>query len=138
MIAACYLQLGRYVEARTWIEAGESHPAVRGAPKARTTLRAFRGILAAREGRTDEVEMHLQQLRGDEESPRRHSAAAIVLFAARREDEAFEELEQALAVHDPWLPEAPIEPLLAPFRPDPRFRHMLDVMGLGSSIHAAS
>jgi hypothetical protein len=106
-------------------------------PKLRLIHETFRGVLAAREKREDEVETWLRTSRAETANPRRHSSAAFILVAAGREEEALDELERGLALHDPWLMELPSDPLMASIRSLPRFQRMLEVMGLGSGVPAA-
>jgi adenylate cyclase len=135
-LAISSLVLGRLVEARRWIEEVEDHPMV-ASPKLRLIHETFRGVLAAREKREDEVETWLRTSRAETANPRRHSSAAFILAAAGREEEALDELERGLALHDPWLIELPSDPLMASIRSLPRFQRMLEVMGLGSGVPAA-
>jgi adenylate cyclase len=130
------LVLGRIDEARRWIEGIEHHPML-AAPKLRLIYETFRGVLAARDGQTDEVERRLREVRAETANPRRHASAAFILVAAGREDEALDELEESLATHDPWLMELSSEPLMAPILSRPRFQRMLEVMGLGTGVPAA-
>ncbi len=134
-MASCLLYVDRLDEARRWIEQVEAHRTMK-LGKYRLILDTFRGILAARQGRTDDAEQLLEAIRAAAESTRRHASAAFVLVAAGRHEEALDELEQALAVHDPWLMELPIEPLMLPIRSHPRFHRALDVMGLGTGVGA--
>ncbi len=130
------IALGRLDEARRWI--GEiARLRLLTSPKLRLIYETFCGVLAAREGRRDEVESRLAAVRAQTANSRRHAGAAFILVAAGREDEALDELEQSLAVHDPWLMELPSEPLMAPIRTHPRFQRMLEVMGLGTGVPAA-
>ena len=89
-----------------------------------------------REGRKDEAEAWLRR-RARSVNPRRHAGAALILVAAGRDEEAFDELERGLAIHDPWVMELSAEPLMASIRSHPRFQRMLEVMGLGTSVPAA-
>jgi adenylate cyclase len=129
-IATCYLHLGKLTDARRWIERAQGHPTASSA-MTKMILDTFWGVLAAREGRQEDVEQRLAAVRGAHSCPRRHTSAAFILVAAGRLDEAFSELDQAMAIHDPWLAELPAEPLMAAVRSHPRFQQMLEVMGLG-------
>ncbi len=134
-LATSNLVLGRLDEARRWIDGIEGDPLL-ASPKLRLVYETFLGVLAARQARKDEFEARLRAARAATPNPRRHSSAALLLVAAGREDEALDELEQALAIHDPWLMELPAEPLVASIRSLPRFQQMLEVMGLGSGVTA--
>jgi len=134
-LASSHLHLGEFGEARRWIDKIGSHPAMKDG-KLRLIASTLSGVAAAREGRSADVEGALAAIRGATARVGRHVGAAFVLVAAGREDEAFDELDLALAMHDPWLYELPAEPLMAPVRPHPRFRQMLEVMGLGSGVAA--
>jgi len=132
----CELVLGRLGEARRALDAAARHPLL-AAPKVRLIYETFCGVLAAREGRGQDAESRLSGVRTAAASPRRHSAAAFILVAMGRENDALDELDQALVVHDPWLMELSSEPLMAPIRSHPRFQRMLEVMGLGTGVPTA-
>ena len=66
-----------------------------------------------------------------------NSRMPLVVATRPEQLTALDELEQSLAVHDPWLMELPSEPLMAPIRTHPRFQRMLEVMGLGTGVPAA-
>ncbi len=134
-IASCLLSVDRVAEAQRWIEHVEAHRSMK-LGKSRLIVDTFRGILAARQGRAEDTERALAAIRSASHSTRIHASAVFVLVAAGRHDEALDELEQALAVHDPWLTELPIEPLMRPIRSHARFQQVLDVMGLGSGVVA--
>jgi tetratricopeptide (TPR) repeat protein len=134
-IVGCYLHLGKLENAKQWIGKIEDHPAMADG-RFRLVVDTFAGVVAAREGRDADVEHALATIRGATSSARRHANAAFVLVAAGREDEAFDELDEALAIHDPWLTELPAEPLMICVRSRPRFQQMLGVMGLGSGVSA--
>ncbi len=134
-LASCCLHLQRSAEARRWIGVLEA-----GTAGAYAKLRSFRqtllGQLDALEGRVAEVEQALAAVRADASNLRRHGNAAFILTAAGRTDEALDELELALTVHDPWLAELPVEPAFERLRTHPRFQQILEVMGLGSGVPA--
>ncbi len=132
----CCIALGRLDEARRWIDEIARHRLL-ASPKLRLIYETFCGVLAAREGRREEAEARLTAVRAQTRNPRRHAGAAFILVAAGREDEALDELEQSLAIHDPWLMELSSEPLMASIHSRPRFQRMLEVMGLGSGVPAA-
>jgi tetratricopeptide (TPR) repeat protein len=134
-IASCLLSVDRVAEAQRWIEQVEAHRSMK-LGKSRLIVDTFRGIVAARQGRAEDTERALAAIRSASHSTRIHASAVFVLVAAGRHDEALDELEQALAVHDPWLTELPIEPLMRPIRSHARFQQVLDVMGLGSGVVA--
>ncbi len=134
-LASSYLHLDELGEAERWIDRIDKHPAMKDG-RFRLIADTFAGILAAREGRSADAESALVAIRGSTFSARRHASAAFVLVAAGRDDEAFDELDLALAIHDPWLIELPAEPLMSRVRPHPRFQQMLEVMGLGSGVAA--
>ncbi len=134
-VGLCELVLGRLGDARRHLDMVAHHPLL-AASELRLIYETFRGVLAAREGRGEDAESCLSALRSETANPRRHSAAAFILVAMGREDEALDELDQALALHDPWLIELSSEPLMAPIRSHPRFQRMLEVMGLGSAVPA--
>lgn len=134
-LASCYLHRDKVEEAKRWIGNVESHPAMRDL-KYRLIIDTFAGIVAAREGRDAAVEQALAEIRGATSCTRRHASAAFVLVAARRDEEAFDELDLALTLHDPWLTELPAEPLMSRVRSHPRFQRMLEVMGLGTGVGA--
>ncbi|MCX6093473.1 MAG: tetratricopeptide repeat protein [Candidatus Bipolaricaulota bacterium] len=132
-IANCYVLAGKFAEARRWMEKAESRPEA-AFSKLRLILDTFWGVLAAREGRQEDVERSLAAVGAARSNPRRHCGAALILISAGRTEEAFAELEQAMAIHDPWLVELPAEPLVDPIRSHPRLQQMLEVMGLGCVV----
>jgi adenylate cyclase len=136
MIALCEIQLGRPARAKANLALLADHPAWRSSWQYRIVDGMLRGVLAAAEGDVTEAERFLAEVRSETISPRRHSSAAVILFTAGRLDEAFLELEQAVAAQDPRLSEFAIEPLLEPYRGDPRFQRILDVMGLARTVRS--
>ncbi|MEW5826392.1 MAG: adenylate/guanylate cyclase domain-containing protein [Candidatus Bipolaricaulota bacterium] len=134
-LALRYVALGRAEQAARCLARLDEQPPI--SRKLQPILLAARGSLAALEGREHDVAEALEALRRASWSPRRHTSAALVLCAAGKLDEAFDEVERAMSLHDPGLIGFLLDPLIASMRTHPRFQRVLEVMGLGAGVAAA-
>jgi len=96
-----------------------------------------RGILAAIEGDATEAERQIEIISSASARTEGGFLSAVIRFHMGEEDAAYRHLDQAVAQHDPWLIQLPLEPLLDPYRSDPRFARILEVMGLAKVAKTA-
>ena len=135
MLCFTYLDVGRLDDAHRILREDEE------AGKAELPGMGFwfdmaNGVLAAAEGEDAEARKRVEALEGYEKLPSRHTAQAMIHFLLGEEEEAYRKLDDAMAVHDPLLLSLPGDPLFAPYRSEPRFRSVLEVMGLAQVTEA--
>jgi len=129
MLAYAYIDVGRIDDARQVVR-GSEKPGQKSLPELSFWSSALCGLTAASAGAEAEARRHLDELAGYGQILERHTARAMIHFVLGEDDRAFELLEEAMTVHDPMLLELPVDPILAPYRSDPRFQRILEVMGL--------
>jgi TolB-like protein/DNA-binding SARP family transcriptional activator len=124
VLAAAYLQSGRIGDAVQELEASAAltdHPVLLG------WLAHARAIT----GRTCDAEAIVARMQ-TQSGYRQHYALAIAYIGLGRIDEAFEALDVACLDRDPMLTHFAVEPRFDHLRGEPRFRDLLDRMGLPS------
>ena len=91
----------------------------------------FAGIAYAKAGRRREAEEIISRYRVIAKTQYVMSYHLALIYAALGEkDKAFAELEKAFEEHDYLLPRIKVEPFLDPLRSDPRFKELVNRMGL--------
>jgi tetratricopeptide (TPR) repeat protein len=136
------------MQALTYVGMGEPDQAVRSIeraeaagkkvfPKYELWFSVVRGLASAAKGDRDDAGRRLEEVAGEGAALERHFAQAAIHLALGEVERAYEQFEQALAVHDPQLGQLPIDPIFASHRSDPRFLQILEVMGLAKLAKAA-
>jgi len=135
MLAFAYVDADRIEDARRILEEA-SKTGKASLPGLNFWRVVLRGLVAAAAGDEAEARGCLVELAGFERTLERHTASAMILFRLGDADAAYERLDDAMAVHDPLLVSIPTEPTFGPDRSDPRFRRVLEVMGLAKVAEA--
>lgn len=131
-IALCHAQRGEFDAAWAAIDTAESRQSGEHAAQVRFAKTMHRGIVSALQNGGTKAGWWADRVLEDKTQPKRTFAAALILFSGGRVDDAFDVLDDAVAVRDPALRDLPVEPLLQPYRDDPRFRRILEIMGLAN------
>ena len=121
-----YAVLGRYEEAETELRKALG----RGGPGVSQSL-GMLGFVLSRTGRPDEAREILRDLRRPEKQ--KYAPAyieALVLIGLGENDEALTMLERSAEEHYPWAIHYNVEPALDPLRAEPRFKALLQRLGL--------
>ena len=121
-----YAALGRYQEAETELRKALG----RGGPGVSQSV-GMLGFVLARTGRREQAREVLRELRQPEKKKYAPSyAEALVLIGLGEHDEALTLLERSADEHYPWVIHYNAEPALDPLRADPRFKVLLQRVGL--------
>jgi len=94
----------------------------------------YRGLVAALDGRSVEARELVEELEADLQGRNLYYDVARLRFAMGDVDQGFDLLNRAIAARAPdELAELPVDPLLDPYRDDPRFQAILGIMGLAGA-----
>ena len=129
LLALAHAELGQLAEAQRWIRHVEE-TRVASFPWMRIWLSFARGLRAAQEGDEAAALQCIHSLEATKSFTQKASTRMLIYFALGDLDQGFVCLEEALAVHDPWLNNLPLDPMLDRARSDRRFQRALEVMGL--------
>ena len=135
MSVFAYLDLDRVDDARSLIDEISRTEGKRFAGL-RFWLCLLSGLAAAASDEEQAARKCVDEIAGLAPASQRPAAAAMILFKLGDLDAAFAKLEEAMTVHDPLLLELPVDPGFAPYRSDPRFQRILEVMGLAKVAKA--
>jgi len=135
MLALAYAQSGRLDDARRLRDEAQTSKAA-NMPAMGFWLAWMDGVVSAVAGDEERARKQVEALEGYEQIVSRWGAQAMILLLLDDPDSAFERIDRAIANHDWFLLNLPPDPLSAPYRSDPRFQRMLEVMGLAKVAKA--
>lgn len=133
MLIAFALIEGHQLEAAARVLGEMDVPSSHVFPRLRPYIRYAQAILAALRGERDDALQQVRAVVDGDDFLERMSAQTLVHALLGEIDAAFTYLDQAVAVHDPWLPQITVDPLAAPLRSDPRYARVLAVLGLAQA-----
>lgn len=127
-------EVGRTDEAASHLERAEQM-AVHPYPKLRVWMDFAHGVQAAQRGRRAEAVACAERIAALD-GFREAASSQMTLYTILGDiDMAFEHLEDALTVHDPWVTQITLDRMIEPLRSDPRYERALNIVGLAEALN---